>query len=199
VDKLCWYRGVCAGVCGEPNQLTPNSNSFNLIRLSDGVEMKKLLVAAVAALLVSQASANEEYERGTFLCVSEMSTGFKVINGEWGQVNFHPGNKYIVRPMREGDRLHDPSSEIPAYGVFKFGEDYISAVDKNGFGFLSEGQFKPSTDLLARGLGFESFQMNKETMRFINSYLEGWVYQSPDAEQTGGDTPSIEIGSCSRI
>ena len=68
-------------------------------------------------------------ERGTFLYISEKSTGFKVIDGVWKSVNFKSGDKYIMRPLKEGDGRFDPSSKVPAYGVLEFNSDETMSMD----------------------------------------------------------------------
>ncbi len=153
--------------------------------------------AALSTLFVTQALADDEIERGAFLCISEKAIGFKVKDGEWREVNFTTGRKYIVRPQKEGDKLYDPSMEH-RYVVFDFGDDFPSAWDDQGFGYFLTGEYTPSSSINAKGY-FSVFSMDKETLRYAANYRGDWTSQSPDAEQTEGNDIAIEIGSCTRL
>ncbi len=162
--------------------------------------MRNVLIKAIAfaVLFAAPAVAEEEIERGTFLCISEMSTGFKVMEADWKRVEFNVGSKYLIRPLKEGDLWYDPNNHH-AYGVFNFGEDFVAAWDDEGFGFAIDEEYHPSLAISARGFGFSTFQMNRQTMRYTAAYLGDWASQSPNAEQSEGSTPFIEIGSCTRL
>lgn len=159
---------------------------------TNGAGMKKLWTAIFAALLVAPAYAQDDLETGTFLCIVEMATGFMVKNGKWEQVKFHSGRKYIVRPLREGDRLFIKDSATVQYGVFQFGQETDIPIAFSNYGFSF-------SEMEARGYLFDNFYMNRETLRFTTFYVGNWHLQYQSAEQEGGDTPVISIGSCGRL
>ena len=164
--------------------------------------MKNLWSTIFAVLLATPAYSQDEVETGTFLCISEMATGFAVVNGEWNQQKFKTGKKYIVRPLREGDWGWGFKANSPTvkYGVFGFdNKEYPHAISETGFSYFSSDIFVSTDSLGASGFLFDSFNLNKATFRYTATYLLGWNSQDPDAEQEGGDTPMIEIGSCTRL
>lgn len=163
--------------------------------------MKNSVFAVIAAFLATPALCEGEMETGTFLCISEMSTGFKVAEGQWQHVRFKVGGQYIVRPLREAHTFFREETPLVQYAVFRFGEEAVlaDAYADRGFSVAVGDETWHMGYLDAGGLGFNTFAMDNETLRFTSTYLGSWVSQNPNAAQEGGDTPSITIGSCTRL
>ena len=148
--------------------------------------MTKIGVTAVllCCLLTTLASADDSY-----LCVSDMSTGFKYNKAldKWEIANFIVDeNKYIVR------RSTDKNI---AWKVKRFEQDSDLALckeDFNKYGFL----FCELNNI---------FKMNKFNLRFVNIHPLGYYNSSSKDNQNtllykdGSTTPYIEIGKCSSI
>jgi hypothetical protein len=120
-------------------------------------------------------------EQPTYLCIVDLATGFNFVSGNWKSVNFPPGAKYIVRPAR-GDEL-----KLSRWVVVAFGEERSMArcEEFNQYGWLVGCN------------GIQEFKFNKETLKFLTAYLIGYVRTEPGKEND--NTPSIEMGKCSRI
>ena len=104
--------------------------------------MKKLLLSLFASLVLISNYSNAEItsydERFTLLCEIEGSTGFNWSNGNWHQVNFKAGRKYIIKKQDDEKSIDAEDFDFDkvknrfcAYGQEEEYEDY-SSVYKNG-------------------------------------------------------------------
>ncbi|GLJ00477.1 hypothetical protein Sbs19_42950 [Sphingobium sp. BS19] len=117
-----------------------------------------------------------------------MATGFKydIASKRWQNARFNASEqRLIIKP-----------STNPAwqYVVVEFGkpEGFPEATCKqlpNKYGFL-----------FCDGI-FGDFKFNTLNLRYIRSYLAGYVEITPNnrLSEEGGDTPNIEIGKCSQL
>ncbi len=118
---------------------------------------------------------------GNYLCVADLSTGFRYDGNtkSWVVANFDvKDSKYIIA-----------ASDFSTfkYEVKKVGENLFEALCKDGFnkaGYLS-----------CAGV-VSDFRFNKNNGRYITSYTNGNVLNIKDMSS---DTPYIEIGKCSEF
>ena len=157
--------------------------TFLLYKVKD---MMKIGIAAVLlwCVLLAEASAIDSY-----LCVSEISTGFRYNKAldKWEIVNFIVDvNKFIV------SRSMDKNI---AWEVNRKGESSEYSICKKDFdeyGFL----YCESNII---------FKMNRVNLRFINIDPTGYYNSKSENDQNvmlfkdGSSTPYIEIGRCSII
>ena len=142
--------------------------------------MTRFLTFAVFALLPLLARGE------SYICTTDMATGFAYENGVWKQTRFNPDQKFIVRPATESERTlfalrGDRNTANVRWLVEPLGAYQIA--------YCSE-DFKPNGELVCHGL-IEEFRMNKNSLRFQWAYLSGYW--------DGGDTPMVGIGKCSPI
>ena len=145
--------------------------------------LKRTILCAVLALSIpAQASAK------SWLCIADMGTGFKFekTTKEWRQVTFKvEKSRFIISATPEKQW---------AYEVKEFGKSspYPDATCKNGF---SEYGYLNCTGL------FGSFKFNNKNLRYLATYLAGYVEIIPGSKNMieGDDTPSMEIGRCSPL
>lgn len=145
--------------------------------------LKRTIIAAILAITMpAQASAQ------SWLCIADMSTGFsynKTLN-KWEHTRFNVDDeRLIIKPSTGTSR---------AYEVFEFGNtSNIAAATcgsaPNEYGFL-----------FCDGL-FGEFKFNSKNLRYVRTYIAGYVEILPDNlfSKEGNDTPNIEIGKCSPI
>ncbi|WP_139044814.1 hypothetical protein [Phaeobacter sp. S60] len=157
--------------------------------------MKRLLVP----LIISASPTAAFSEGASYICLTELSTGFKIdASGKrWESVNFHASSRFLVRPLRLDEYGYNSTSGVEAYGVFEFGTKYAAAQCRQGFSYYLDGKLQTSNWLYCDG--FNSFKLNSDTLRFIATYTVGFTNSHPGSEQKDGDTPSISIGSCSKM
>jgi hypothetical protein len=129
-------------------------------------------LGAIVLLAAGPVCAQEAY-----LCISDKASGMYFDKGtqSWAPAIFQSGKKYIFKKA-EG-----------SWALFPFGSTYAWA----GCG----KDFEPS-ELTQECSGIEEFAFNKKTLRFQVYYKYGFAY--PSAHE-GGDTPYIEIGTCSAL
>jgi hypothetical protein len=130
------------------------------------------LVGVLGCLFSTSAFAVESY-----LCIGEQATGFifNETNKTWSTSKLTT-RKWIIK------KSETPSSK---WVVLMFGTDSPVAYCKE--------DFNENGSMVCDG--FFDFRMNNIKLRFISAYLIG--YWGIHAE--GEDSPSIEIGKCSRI
>ena len=169
-----------------------------------GVIMRLSLIALL--LLAGGLSADEAKEGQSFLCIPDKSVGFKFNDRtkEWDQADFRVGDdKYIVRPTTDEDASLFLFPVSKPYAVWILGEDYPDVFCNEGiseFHWLKCGE-NPQ------------FFLNTYTNRFMyiyhGSYMAATIESGGrdeegnltfvDREDTGGDTPIMEIGKCSKL
>jgi len=146
--------------------------------------MRRTAVLALSlSLMASPASAE------TWLCLTEKSTGFgyDAATKNWRSVDFGTTrDRYIVAPSTKKDWV---------YEVRRFGTEKGVLPDAWCKADFAAGTFLHCTGVLAE------FKFNRKTGRFLKSYLAGYWTYAPGVNETqeGGDTPSIEIGTCSAV
>ena len=150
-------------------------------------------------LFAWQPSAGQE---DSFLCIADRSVGFVFdeSNKSWKNAIFDiDDDKYIVRPAsKDNDNLLMGAK----YGVWEFGGSQIIAS------YLCQESFTEAGWLNCG----DSFKMNRLSGRYIITYIGLYVastlrFEIENGElknvvrvpDTGGDTPYIEIGTCSKI
>ena len=120
-------------------------------------------------------------EATSWVCVSEMATGFMFKAGRWQETSFTRSHKYIVSRSK-------PNSphpwEVKEVGTKTAVVWYHTASESVAWLTCS---------------GLQEFRLNTKTLKFVSAYLQGyWTPlegDGPDAPRN--DTPFIEIGRCS--
>lgn len=117
-----------------------------------------------------------------WICVPDMSTGFKWKSTRWESVNFNTDHTYIV-------------SEVPSYDWL--GAQIGAEVNRPGSPYAEyrcEGSI-PDNGVLVCGAPAMNFIFNSGTLRYQEYYGIGFL----DGSDTEGNTPFIEIGKCSAL
>lgn len=143
----------------------------------------KWLGACAALFTFLAPTAVSAQSAGDWLCIGDQVTGFSKKGGVWHSVDFTAGTRYIIK-----------RSAVQGYAweVREFGSSAILAVA------LCKADFNEAQFLFCTGLGGE-FRFNSRTLRFLNAYLIGYVPGDTAFSKDGSDTPSIEIGTCSKL
>ncbi len=140
----------------------------------------------VCLLAVGWATAPQQSDQ-SFVCLPDLATGFRFDSAsrEWHTATFETHERYVIsrssRPGRQWEVKEVGNSTPIAWCKADFTEGGTLACD-----------------------GFQTFKMNRTTMRYLSAYLLGYFYQGAAAPDTslareGGDTPYIEIGRCSSL
>ena len=149
--------------------------------------MTRLLTFAAFALLPALA-----WGEG-YICAADMATGFAYRNGDWRQTEFKPVEKFVVRRSTQVER--PGMSELwgipdAKWTVVELGKETPAAGCSD--------DFKANGDLSCHGALRIEFRMNKNSLRFLYSYLGGYWDSTPGNESSESkDTPAIAIGKCS--
>lgn len=151
--------------------------------------MKSVLGFVFVGIILS--GVMEAYCEEKYLCVAELSTGFKYDRDEkkWEQADFKAGSKYIIGKTDEvEEKLFDKKF------VFK-----VSQLGDNDSKYFCKEGFDSVGNLSCTGAG--QFNFNKKNGRYLFVYPMGYVNVLPGGRyfQTDeeSDTPFIEIGKCS--
>ena len=144
--------------------------------------LKRAIIAAAMLAVPVQASAE------SWLCIPDMATGFRYdkILRKWTQSTFQTdGERMIIK------KASDPQVR---YEVREFGKDDTLPLARCQKDFTEYGFLK------CEGI-LSEFKFNKKNMRYIRTYLAGYVEIIPGNTfmKEGNDTPLIEIGRCSAI
>lgn len=131
----------------------------------------RAFVAATGMMFWLPASASQ------FFCAATHSTGFRLNDGKWRSVDFN------IEPMR-----YVIAPDGAEYTVTKLGQQFPFHRCQNT---MPAGQ---QIHLICGGLGY-GWLFSERTLRFQEYYGIGYI----DGEDKGGNTPSITIGTCSRI
>jgi hypothetical protein len=141
-------------------------------------------LTALAAGALALAQAAQEPARG-WACASQKTTGFSNASGEWISVDFAVQAKYVILPGRVAGTAWEVRSGSRS--------DLVEAACPEDFSRLEV--------LHCRGTMTE-LKFNRATGRFLRAYLAGYWSYTPNApffSKDGGDTPLLEIGTCSKL
>jgi hypothetical protein len=140
--------------------------------------MKNITIALTAALtlLATPVSSEERY-----LCETVTSGGvrYDTTSKEWVGTRFKTTKSLIISKPTDGGPY-----EGRAFVVTKLGTSYASGSCAKPFD--SEGNLKC-------GMLFGELLFNKNTMRFLSTYMFGYL----DGIDNNDNTPAISIGVCS--
>jgi hypothetical protein len=138
--------------------------------------MKNVLKKS-SLLLIFLFSTNAIAQTG-YVCIADKAAGFSfdTYSKTWNNANFKVSDsKYVL------------SKSGGSWQWKKMGESYPSSCGE----FSEYGYLKCDN-------GFTQVSFNKKNLRYMKSYLVGYV-NGGIAGKEGEDTPNIEIGKCSPI
>ena len=143
--------------------------------------MKYLLI--IVALLLSVTAYGEEPKDASYVCIGDMSTGFRFNEGRerWEQKDFRTV-KYLVSKSEKKSLAWEVTEVGKSHVIYACKDDF----DKNGF-----------LSCTSKG----SFLMNKFSGRFVKTYTFAYYNFNPNdgAMEKSGRDPLIEIGKCSSL
>ena len=154
-----------------------------LLRARMRLAVRGACVVGIVSLLVicldAPANAAEAY-----LCVADKATGFyfNERTKSWGPTNFRTESKFVLRRATPQDKITDEETFV--WVVQELGKSFPSAFCPQEF----------SNSGFIRCSSAEDFQFSRRTMRYLRAYLFGYIW-----EDTNSDTPSLEIGRCTRF
>ena len=122
-----------------------------------------------------------------YICTADMATGFSYKAGVWKSADFQPDRQFIVAPITQAETTVMPSVLDAKWDVVVVGDKHPSDVCP---------EFDTAGNLVCLG-PFSEFRMNKDSLRFLYSYLSGYWDRTPLGSEAG-DTPYIAIGKCSQ-
>lgn len=141
---------------------------------------------AIALIVCGLSPSFANAQTTAWLCITDSSVGFSKDSGSWSSARFTPGDKYIIKSsQRQG----------VAWEVRKFGSQTPLADG------ICKQTFTAAKILNCTGF-FTEFHFNAGTGRFLRIYFAGYWTYIPGDNLTGndnGDTPVIEIGTCSAV
>lgn len=121
-----------------------------------------------------------------FICLGEKATGFKWNGKDWAIANFTVNDdKFLVQEVSPRELL----GKTFTFEVKRFG--------RNDIHFQCERYKTPtytSTRIICGGLGY-GMLIDTQSLRFQEIYSMGYI----DGKDDDANTPSITIGTCSRI
>lgn len=150
------------------------------------MKLSTVAISAVFALNAMPASAE------TFLCIADNATGYAYdpTSKEWKSAKFNfEGSRHIIK-RSSGSQY---AWEVNEYGVTeKWFPDAGCKEDFNTVGLL-----------YCEGVG-RDFRFNKSNGRYIFYFAGSYINFDPRSEREGyqkdgGDTPFIELGTCTKI
>ena len=112
----------------------------------------------------------------TFLCIPDKVTGFKFNNlqGEWVEASFASRKKYLVKK----------GTKQKGYIFHEFGNENVKS---------DCGRMRGTDNFLkCDGLVGEVYFLGK-TLRYTRAWMQGYLHNIT------GLTPTLEIGSCSKL
>ena len=143
------------------------------------------LAAVMASWLLAAGAANAQ----SYLCVSEMAAGlqFDSVQKSWRSNVFTATSKFVVKRATS-----DEARVGWKWAVWALGRDSLP-------NFVCTEEFTGDGFLYCQGFG--QFTMNRKNLRFISSYMTGFVDDglSNPSRTEGGDTPSVNGGRCSPV
>ena len=136
------------------------------------------IIQILVMLLASTPALADEW-----VCVAEQSIGYEYSteSGEWVGSKFETDKKYLISEASGSDYT---------YWIAIVGSKNILAVCEEDFGTVGVKK-----DILTCSDWMVHFQFNRETGRFMYSYLIGFIQGKDD----GSSTPTMEIGTCTAL
>jgi len=155
--------------------------------------MYRLFLIVALFSCMSLAGAADSY-----LCTADQATGFQFNseNGEWEQVQFVPRARYIIKKSTDSDAVYSTDE-----GYFWAVTDFAGGESRMG----CKVDFTSTGTLFCDGFVGDVFLMNNKSMRYAFTYVGSYVESSLDfsdreniknGPDRGGDTPTVEIGTC---
>jgi hypothetical protein len=140
--------------------------------------MLRLITAALAISLATEpALASAKY-----LCIADKATGFSWTGSEWAPTTFKvEKDKFVIADLPADNlmRIKDPTLTIGVTGLGKLLPSY----------FCKAG---PVLECIGPG---GDMRIDLTTLRFMSWYLLAYT----NGEDDNDDTPSIEIGRCTKM
>jgi hypothetical protein len=155
--------------------------------------MKRVALAYTLALAAHAVMAAEP----KFSCFVEHSAGFTTETGAgWSAVSFKPNGRYHLRPATQAER--DGKTGLGGRATYFLSSETTPSYE------TPCAPDAPRKTLRCDGL--DAFRMNVETQRFAAFYLNGYIdgvkdRKSPKDDKSDvddADTPSVELGLCTR-
>ena len=142
--------------------------------------MKKLLT--VCLLLLCSGSVMAEKEQKTYLCITEIAGGIKYDSSvkSWKEAKFKTPEKYLIK-------FNDKDYPLSSATISEFGTGYPIYYCEE------EGKYKVAP--LVCHSPFGHFHFNKKTLRFLESYMLGYI----DGIDNNDNTPLVRGGTCSPL
>jgi len=139
---------------------------------------------ALSCSLLSSAYASNDTQ--AYLCVSEHTTGFEIIDGNWQINNFKSGKKYIFK------RVINKSKDNYIWEWAKFGDEHVGIYCTDGFS--KYGNMK------CERWGSTFLRFNNQSLRYMLNYNAGYVMGNKSVGTNLENTkPYMEIGTCTSI
>jgi hypothetical protein len=139
-------------------------------------------ICTLAVLALVGLSVAAHAEPGSYLCISDLSTGFRPEGKEWRVAKFKVENeRFIVKAVPE----YEWQPNKVNYEVTQFG-------DKSPLHRCHRASTAEQMTCGGLGLGF---MMNFRTLRFQEFYGHGFLSGKDD----GKNTPYLTIGKCAPL
>ena len=146
--------------------------------------MKKLTALLLLLPAIPLAVAEDDETPNSYLCIADMSTGFKYDNGMWQQTHFNvDGSKYMLRHTKESDVVWVKEHK---WAWVEFGE----TVAYSWCDVPADSDYFNCSGVMVE------VQLNVKTLRYQMYYHGTYLAAS---EEQHADTPHIEIGKCSPL
>lgn len=148
------------------------------------ISSSRLIQFLFCALIASPTWADEAY-----VCVTEIAGGlvFDAGSKKWHGGAFEPDAKYVISNSQGDDG--DASTQR-----------VVRNVGDKGISFWCEKDFNETGYLFCRN-AFGVFRFNKQNLRFMSTYMVGYVTDGiqNSGSREGENTPIIRGGVCSPI
>lgn len=132
--------------------------------------------AVCASFLFFALTAAASAADARWICVADLSTGFKYMDGHWQIVTFNVAkHRYIIS-----------QDATETYHFIQVGESVGTECALGAY----------AANYIYCATGFDRATINTQTLRFSYSYFAGYV-QGVDSDSA--DTPMVEIGTCSPL
>ena len=158
-----------------------------------------LLLSALPSAAIGQA---DQYS-GIYLCIEEMVAGlrFNESQEQWTASTFRPTDRFVVNvDFVQPETLElDGANQTWTYGIYSatislLGDEYVATC--YGHGRSPNTEIPVYNDgLLACRAGLKEYQIGLQSMRYISSYMIGYV----GGQDANTDNPAVMGGTCTKI